>query len=131
MVMDRIVTTRLFGRMNIIGKCIAIVLANGALSGCAMFMLENQGGPWIGKHEDCPTIYQMTRIEVASLRWAIFDGKTPKDPCLARYYKKARKDDAYMTGNRYMSPFYVLSLPVDLTLDTVALPFTTSRALSQ
>lgn len=100
-------------------------------SGCATFFLENQGGSWIGKYKDCPTVYQLTRIELASLEWAIFDGKKPSDPCLAHYYKRAGKDSSYMISNRAMSPFFVLSLPVDLTLDTVVLPFTIPRAMSQ
>lgn len=117
--------------MNVVGKFVIVCVMAAAQTGCASFLLENQGGPWVGKYKDCPTVYQLTRIELASLEWAVFDGMKPSDPCLAHYYKKAGKDSSYMTSNRVMSGLYVMSLPVDLTLDTLALPFTVSRALSQ
>lgn len=116
--------------MSCLSRLIVVCLFALLQTGCASFLIENQGGNWVGKYKDCPTVFQLTRLEIASLEWAIMDGQIPSDACLRHYYKKAGKDASYMTSNRAMSPLFVLSLPVDLTLDTIVLPFTVSRAIT-
>lgn len=116
--------------MTCLSRLLVVGLFALLQTGCASFLIENQGGHWVGKYKECPTVFQLTRLEIASLEWAIMDGQIPSDACLRHYYKKAGKDASYMMSNRAMSPLFVLSLPVDLTLDTIALPFTVSRAVS-
>lgn len=108
-----------------------ILASTSMLTGCTSFVIQQQGKPWPGYYRDCPAIFTMSRMELASLSWA-FSGETkPADPCLKHYYTKADQDGFYRDINQYMTPFYVLSLPVDAILDTLVLPFTAPSALNE
>jgi uncharacterized protein YceK len=86
-------------------------------------MVQKQAKPQPDPQHVCPDVYPLTRMEMASLAWAFSDDPSPGDPCLARYYPKAAKDTFYASSNRYMTPLYILSLPVDAMVDTITLPF--------
>lgn len=101
---------------------LAMALA-GPLGGCTSFLIQQQGKPWPGHYADCPKIYTATRMEFASLAWAVSDATRPPDACLAHYHAQAEQDSFYRDINRGLAPFYALSLPADLLLDTLVLPF--------
>ena len=104
----------------ILGLALSLALAG---FGCTTVMVQKQAKPRADDHHMCPDVYPLTRMEIASLAWAFSDDLSPDDPCLARYYPKAAKDPFYASSNRYMMPLYILSLPVDVMVDTVTLPF--------
>jgi len=74
-------------------------------------------------------MYRMTRLEVASLSWALSGELMPSDACLAHYYPKATRDATYKTANQWLTPLYLLSFPIDASVDTVILPFTAPAAI--
>jgi hypothetical protein len=109
-----------------------LILASASLlAACTAFLADRQGRPKPGPQAQCPINYRLTRIELSSMEWAFFDGLKPSDPCLAHYYPKAGKDSFYQNANRMTVPLYMLSLPVDLAVDTVILPFTVPDAMAQ
>jgi len=110
-------------------KLVVFALA-GVSGGCTSYLIEREGKHWPGHYNDCPVVYRMTRLELASLSWAISDDSKPSDRCLAHYYPKADKDPVYRSDNRMMVPFYVLSFPVVFPLDTLILPLTVPTALA-
>ena len=107
---------------------LACLILSLTASGCTSVILQRQGSPQIlaQARKTCPELYQLTRLDLASLEWAMFDDNQPADPCLALYHPKAAKDPFYASMNAYMSPLYVISLPVDVMIDTLALPFALS-----
>ncbi len=92
------------------------------LAGCTSYMTQQQGQPWPGHYADCPSLYTLSRMELASLEWAFSGDSKPADPCLAHYYPKANRDPFYSEVNQYLTPLHALSLPMDAILDTLALP---------
>lgn len=108
---------------------LALVIPLAGLGGgCTSFLLQQQGKHWTGHYRDCPTYFSATRLEAASLEWAFSGEQKPPDACLAHYYRKAAKDSFYQDFNQAMTPLYVLSLPVDVLLDTITLPLAASSA---
>lgn len=112
---------------NFILLALAVPLA-GLCGGCTSFLLQQQGKHWTGHYPDCPRYFCSTRLEAASLEWAFSGDQQPPDACLAHYYRKAGKDSFYQDFNRAMAPLYLLSLPVDLMLDTITLPLAAAAA---
>lgn len=108
---------------------VALPLA-GPLGGCTSYLVQQQGKPWPGHYADCPSIYTLTRMEISSIGWAFSGEQTPPDTCLGHYYAKAAKDSFYEDMNQWLTPLYFLSLPMDVMLDTIALPFAASGAFS-
>ena len=104
----------------------SLLVASG--TGCTTMMLEKQGKPKAEHASVCPVVYAMTRLDVAALDWAFAADPRPADPCLALYYPKAAQDTLYQTSTRYLSPLMMLSLPLDVVLDTLVLPISLSRA---
>jgi uncharacterized protein YceK len=107
-----------------------VILAASVLPGCTSYLMQQQGKAWLGSYKDCPSVYAMSRMELASLDWAFSAESRPADPCLAHYYPKADKDSFYSDVNRYLAPLYVLSLPADALLDTLALPISAAAAMA-
>lgn len=101
------------------------------IQGCTVFLADRQGRPEPGLQAQCPVNYRLTRFELSSMEWAFFDGMKPSDPCLAHYYPKAGKDAFYQNANRMTVPLYMLSLPLDVAVDTVVLPFTVPDAMTK
>jgi len=118
--------------MNIIAKLTLLlpVLAC-ALAGCTSFIIQRQGKLPPEHYRECPSVYALSRMEWASLEWAFSGEPKPEDPCLRHYFKKADQDGFYRDSNQYMVPLYLLSLPMDATLDTIVLPFTAAGALME
>lgn len=100
------------------------------LEGCTSFLIQQQGKHWPSHYRDCPKLYTITRMELAALSWAVTGDPLPANTCLAHYYTAADQDGFYRDINRTMTPFYTLSLPADLLLDTITLPFTAPSALA-
>ncbi|SMF95568.1 Protein of unknown function [Methylomagnum ishizawai] len=117
--------------MNILSKLAASLVSASALTGCTSFAIQQQGKPWPGHYADCPSVYTLSRMEWASLAWAVSGAPKPGDACLKHYYTKADPGGFYRDINQYMAPFYVLSLPADAMVDTMALPFTLPTALAE
>lgn len=112
-------------RLKRLIKSLACLLLLLTASGCTSIILQRQGSPQLQAQarKSCPELYQLTRLDLASLEWALMDDKQPSDPCLALYHPKAAKDPFYASMNAYLSPLYVFSLPVDVMIDSLALPF--------
>jgi uncharacterized protein YceK len=123
--------SRMLHNRQSLARVLAVLVLAGVSAGCTSYLIEREGKDWPGHYADCPVIYRMTRLELASLSWAISGDKKPSDSCLAHYYPKAGKDPTYQSDNRIMTPFYVLSFPVVIPLDTLVLPWTVSTALTR
>ncbi len=106
----------------------ALLPLAGSLAGCTSYLTQQQGQPWPGHYADCPSLYTLSRMELASLEWAFSGASQPADPCLAHYYPKAGRDPFYGEVNQYLAPFHALSLPMDALLDTLALPVSVATA---
>lgn len=102
---------------------VAILIMAVSLTGCTSLLTQQQGKHWPGYYQDCPSVYMTTRMELSSLAWAFSDDKAPADSCLAHYYPKAGKDAFYSDVNKYLIPAFILSLPADVLVDTITLPF--------
>lgn len=92
------------------------------LTGCTTMLIEKQG---LGKpafYRDCPKVYMMTRMEAASISWVFSGDMKPDDSCLAHFYPKATKDSTFRTTNSLLTPMFLLSFPIDVTVDTIFLP---------
>ena len=98
----------------------------GAFSGCTSYLVQQQGKPWPGHYADCPTVYGSTRMEISSIAWTFSGESSPPDSCLGHYYPKSDKDSFYLGVNQWLTPLYVLSLPMDVMVDTVTLPLAAS-----
>ena len=109
--------------MNAALRHLTTLLLALQLGGCTMVMIEKQGKPHHAHYKDCPTVYPLSRMELSSIEWSFSGSQTPTDTCHAHYYPKAAKDSLYQTTNQRMTPLYILSLPVDGTVDTLTLPF--------
>ena len=112
-----------------LARAAAVFLLTGTFAGCTSYLIEREGKPWPGHYDDCPVMYRMTRLEVASLSWALSGDLKPSDACLAHYYPKAARDATYKTANQWLTPLYLLSFPIDASVDTVILPFTAPAAI--
>lgn len=113
-----------FRRCQSVAWQLLVFALAGVFGGCTSFLIDREGKPWPGHYADCPVVYRMTRLELASLSWALSNNQKPSDACLAHYYPKAEKDPDYRSDNRMMAPFYVLSVPLVVPLDTLILPLT-------
>lgn len=102
---------------------LAALLPLGTVSGCTSLIIEQQGKHLPGHYGDCPRIYAATRMELSSLSWAFSDDLAPSDACLKHYFKRAGKDAFFRDYNKLMIPGYLLSLPADVVMDTITLPF--------
>lgn len=97
------------------------------LSGCTTTMLQTQHRPDPNHKKVCPTVYAMTRLDLAGLDWAFSNQTKPESPCLQLYFPKAEKDGFYQNSVRWMSPLMILSLPPGIIFDTLFLPATLSN----
>jgi uncharacterized protein YceK len=102
---------------------LAAILPLGTAGGCTSFIIQQQAKHPPSHYGDCPRVYAATRMELSSLSWAFSDDLTPSDACLNHYYKKAAKDPFFRDFNKLMIPGYLLSLPADVVVDTITLPF--------
>lgn len=103
----------------------------GGLEGCTAYLVQQQGNPWPAQYPDCPSIYTATRMEIASVSWAFSGESAPPDSCLAHYYPKATQDPFYRDMNQWLTPLYFLSLPMDVLVDTITLPFAAAGTFSE
>lgn len=96
-------------------------------SGCMSSLIERQRDNKARNPPSCPQAYSMTRLDMAGLDWAFSENQKPSDPCLADSFVKAGQDPFYQNSVRYLTPLIVLSLPIDLIIDTLTLPFAATR----
>lgn len=90
--------------------------------GCTTLLVEKQAKPKLAHVQHCPSLYSLTRMEMAGLDWAFSSPGKPADNCLALYYPKADKDTLYQTSYSYLSPLMIMSLPADMVVDTLTMP---------
>ena len=102
--------------MNVLVRLVLTLSLVGATTGCTSYLVQQQGKFSPGHYPDCPSVYTYSRMELASIEWAFSGDSAPPDACLRHYYPKATKDPFYGDANRWMTPLYVLSLPMDVVV---------------